>query len=249
MPPDGNEEASGSPWIRPLPENSARTAASPVGLRNESCFSAEVPGQGHEPVGVVRGAVGHGPLLDALGDRVGDGRVERLQALDRAAELLEDRLGEVLALGLFAEHVLAVDVLAGVLEVVLGGGDLAAGDCLDGLLASGHFDSYRSSRTVWPLPRFVHGWPLWNLIQYPGRKPAGLSWDSAGHSHTEDFQNAMFSQGPRQIQKVAVPRGGKSDTKGGDSDTNRRRPALAARRPWGHRRDGHGRGPSRAGSP
>ena len=51
----------------------------------------------------------------------------------------------------------------------------------------------------------------------------------------------MFSQGPRQIQKVAVPRGGKSDTKGGDSDTNRRRAALAARRPWRDERDRHGR--------
>jgi hypothetical protein len=42
-------------------------------------------GEGHEPVGVVRGAVGRGPLLHALGDRVGDRRVERLQAIDRAA--------------------------------------------------------------------------------------------------------------------------------------------------------------------
>ena len=39
---------------------------------------------------------------------------------------LEDRLGEVLALGDLVEDVLAVDVLAGVLDVVLGRGDLVA---------------------------------------------------------------------------------------------------------------------------
>jgi len=60
------------------------------------------------------------PLLDALSDGVGDGRIEGLQALDRAAQLLEDRLGQVLALGRLAEDVRTVDVFAGVLEVVLG---------------------------------------------------------------------------------------------------------------------------------
>ena len=63
------------------------------------------------------------PLLHAVGDGVDDHRIERLEALDRASKLLEDRLGEVLALGILVEDVLAVDVGAGVLEVVLGLGD------------------------------------------------------------------------------------------------------------------------------
>ena len=40
MPPVGNDEASGSPWISSLPENSAIAVPSPTGLKNESCFSA-----------------------------------------------------------------------------------------------------------------------------------------------------------------------------------------------------------------
>ena len=100
-------------------------------------------GHRHEPVGVVGGAVRHGPLLDAVGYRVGYGRVEGLEARDGAAEPLEDRLGQVLALDCLMEHVLAVDVFTGVLEVVLGGGNLVARDCLDRLLTSGHGDSYR----------------------------------------------------------------------------------------------------------
>ena len=46
MPPDGNELASGSPWTRFLPENSAMVLPSPVGARNESCFSAVLPVMG-----------------------------------------------------------------------------------------------------------------------------------------------------------------------------------------------------------
>ena len=95
-------------------------------------------GHRHEPVGVVGGAVRHRPLLHAVGDRVHDGRVERLVAVDRPAQLLEDRLGQELALGVLVEDVLAVDLLAGELEVVLGGGDLVAGDGGDGGLTCGH---------------------------------------------------------------------------------------------------------------
>ena len=80
-------------------------------------------GHRHEPVGVVGGAVRHGPLLHAVRDRVDDRRVEGLEPVDGPAELPEDRLGEVLALRILVEDVLAVDGLAGVLEVVLGGGD------------------------------------------------------------------------------------------------------------------------------
>src|SRR3954447_17253709 len=46
MPPVGNEEASGSPWMSSLPENSAIATPSPVGLKKESCFSAVEPVRG-----------------------------------------------------------------------------------------------------------------------------------------------------------------------------------------------------------
>ncbi len=42
-PPDGKEEASGSPLISSLPENSKTACASEAGLRKESCFSAVTP--------------------------------------------------------------------------------------------------------------------------------------------------------------------------------------------------------------
>ncbi len=89
-------------------------------------------GHGHEPVGVVGGAVRHRPLLHAVRDRVHDGRVERLVTVDRPPQLPEDGLGEVLALRVLVEHVLAVDGLAGVLQVVLRGSDLVGGDRSDG---------------------------------------------------------------------------------------------------------------------
>ena len=46
MPPDGKLDASGSPWINSLPENSRTALPSPVGDRNESCFSAVMPVRG-----------------------------------------------------------------------------------------------------------------------------------------------------------------------------------------------------------
>jgi len=46
MPPEGNEEASGSPRISSLPENSATALPSPVGARKLSCFSAVRPVSG-----------------------------------------------------------------------------------------------------------------------------------------------------------------------------------------------------------
>ena len=95
-------------------------------------------GHRHEPVGVVRRALGQRPFLDAVSDGIGDRRVERLLAVDRPAQLLEDRLGEVLALGDLVEDVLAVDVGARVLEEVLGLGDPVRGDLRDGVLSCGH---------------------------------------------------------------------------------------------------------------
>ena len=95
-------------------------------------------GHRHEPVGVVGRAVGQRPLLHAVGHRVDDRRVERLVTVDRPAQLPEDRLGEVLALGPLVEHVLAEDVGAGVLEVVLGLGDPVRCDLRDGRVSGGH---------------------------------------------------------------------------------------------------------------
>src|SRR5438552_1417817 len=46
IPPDGKLEASGSPLISSLPENSATALPSLVGWRNESCFSAVIPVSG-----------------------------------------------------------------------------------------------------------------------------------------------------------------------------------------------------------
>ena len=45
-PPDGKEDASGSPRISSLPENSSRIFPSEVGLMKESCFSAVMPVSG-----------------------------------------------------------------------------------------------------------------------------------------------------------------------------------------------------------
>ena len=138
MPPDGNELASGSPWSRFRPENSAIVWPSPVGAQEGVVLLGGGAGHRHEPVRVVGGPVGQGPLLHAVGDRVGDDRVEGLEAVDGAPQPLEDRLGQVLPLGDLVEHVLAVDLLAGVLQVVLGGGDPVVGDRLDGGATSGH---------------------------------------------------------------------------------------------------------------
>ncbi len=45
-PPDGNEDASGSPLISSLPEKSIITLPSGAGVINESCFSAVTPVSG-----------------------------------------------------------------------------------------------------------------------------------------------------------------------------------------------------------
>ncbi len=46
MPPVGNEEASGSPWISSLPEKPAIEPPLRSGSKNESCFSAVSPVSG-----------------------------------------------------------------------------------------------------------------------------------------------------------------------------------------------------------
>ena len=42
-PPEGNDDASGSPLISSLPENSIITVPSPTGEIKLSCFSAVIP--------------------------------------------------------------------------------------------------------------------------------------------------------------------------------------------------------------
>ena len=107
-------------------------------------------GHRHEPVRVVGGAVGQRPFLHAMRDGVDDGWIERLVPLDGAPQLLEDRLGEVLALGRLVEHVLAVDVGPGELEVVLRLRDAVGGDVGDGLVSSGQSGLLRVSRLGHP---------------------------------------------------------------------------------------------------
>jgi hypothetical protein len=46
MPPVGKLEASGSPRMSSLPENSAIAVPSPLGPKKESCFSAVEPVRG-----------------------------------------------------------------------------------------------------------------------------------------------------------------------------------------------------------
>src|SRR3954451_18141034 len=46
MPPVGNDDASGSPWMSSLPVKAAIAVPSPVGAKKESCFSAVEPVSG-----------------------------------------------------------------------------------------------------------------------------------------------------------------------------------------------------------
>ena len=120
-------------------------------------------GHRHEPVRVVRGPLRQRPLLHPVGDRVDDGRVKRLVPVDGAPELPEDRRGEVLALGHFVEDVLAVDILAGMLEELLRGCNLVAGDRRDGRMTCGHV-------TPWCCGRTISGGRV--AVQYPSVPPS-----------------------------------------------------------------------------
>ena len=108
------------------------------------------PGHGHEPVGVVRRAVGQRPLLHGMRDGVDDLRIERLVAVDGAPQLLVDGLGQVLALDDVVEDVLAVDLLAGVLEVILRGANLVVGDGAYRRLPRRHATRCRRGRRACP---------------------------------------------------------------------------------------------------
>ena len=96
MPPEGKLEASGSPWISALPENSATAPPSPSGARKLSCFSAVRPVKRIEDVGVVSRALLDGPGLDGRSHGVGDRAIELLAFFDRPLERLEDLLRQPL---------------------------------------------------------------------------------------------------------------------------------------------------------
>src|SRR4029079_5032415 len=76
----------------------------------------------------------HRPFAHGVGDRVGEGRIERLAAVERRLQAAEDVLGEALALDVEVEDVLPVRVAAGAGEIgaaergavrrPLGGGDI-----------------------------------------------------------------------------------------------------------------------------
>ena len=104
MPPDGKLDASGSPLMSSLPLNSA--TARPSARRREKRVVLLGGDAGHrlEPVGVVRGAVLDGPVLQRGGDDVGDRRVERLALRDGAPQRAIDVLGQPGALGFVVER-------------------------------------------------------------------------------------------------------------------------------------------------
>ncbi len=109
MPPDGKDDASGSPWISSLPRNLAIEPPSEVGSKNESCFSAVGAGQRLEDVCEVGRAVLEGPLHHRGGNLVRQFDVKCRSPLEGALETVEDVLGEPLTLGLDREDVAAED--------------------------------------------------------------------------------------------------------------------------------------------
>ena len=104
MPPDGKLDASGSPRISSLPENSATALPSPVGDEKRVVLLGGDAGQRLEPVRVVRRAVLDRPLLHRRRDRVGDRDIERLAVRHRAAQRVIDRLGQPRLLHFVVEH-------------------------------------------------------------------------------------------------------------------------------------------------
>ena len=104
MPPDGKLDASGSPLISSLPENSATALPSPVGDEKRVVLLGGDAGQRLEPVRVVRRAVLDRPVLHRRGDRVGDRGVERLAVRDRPAQRVIDGLRQARLLHFVVEH-------------------------------------------------------------------------------------------------------------------------------------------------
>ena len=98
MPPVGNEEASGSPWISSLPEKLGDRGAVAVGLEERVVLLGGQPGERLEHVRVVGRAPLQRPLLHRLGDLVGERGVERLAVVERVLQALVGVLREALLL-------------------------------------------------------------------------------------------------------------------------------------------------------
>ena len=107
MPPEGNDEASGSPLTSSLPENSRTALPSPVGWQEAVVLLGGQAGHGLEQVREVGGALFDGPVLHGGGDGVGDGRVERRAVLDGLLQRLEDGLGQPFASAPYSLNTLA----------------------------------------------------------------------------------------------------------------------------------------------
>ena len=136
MPPVGKLEASGSPWISSLPENSAIARAVADRAVERVVLLGGRAGQRLEPVRVVGRPVLERPLLHRLRDRVGERGVELGAAGDRRAQLRVDVLGQALALLGEAEDVGAEDLVADLGQVssaegLAVGAPLSGGDVVD----------------------------------------------------------------------------------------------------------------------
>ena len=107
----GNDEASGSPWISSLPENSASAHALAGGAEERVVLLGGEAGERLEDVRVVGGALLERPLLHGERDGVGQRRVERLALLEHLLEAPVGVLGQALALHRQREDVLAERVV------------------------------------------------------------------------------------------------------------------------------------------
>ena len=113
----GKDEASGSPWISSLPENSASATPSPAGPKNESCFSAVSPVSGWKTCVKWVAPFSSAHSFIAERDRVGERRVERLALLQGALQAPVGVLGQPRALHRRGEDVLAERVVRRLREV------------------------------------------------------------------------------------------------------------------------------------
>ena len=104
MPPDGKLDASGSPLISSLPENSSdRFAVAGRRQKRVVLFGGDA-GERLEPVRVVRRAVLDRPVLHRRAHVVGDRQVERVAVGDRPAQRVVHRLRQPRLLHLVVEH-------------------------------------------------------------------------------------------------------------------------------------------------
>ena len=97
-----------------------------IGRHERVVLLGRQPGQRLEPVGEMRRAAFHGPVLHRRGHDVGDARVERLAVIDGAQQRLVDRLGQALLHHLLREGVYAEQLI----DSAVGGGNVGHGGVL-----------------------------------------------------------------------------------------------------------------------